>query len=125
MRLRLLLCAVALILVGPASGGKFNRKVSLGDKAPSFADLPGTDGKKHGLAEFAGKDFVVVVITCNECPVATSYEKRLVELAKKYALPDKSRVAVVAVNVNVEEEERLDKMAARAKARGYNFPYLA
>ena len=101
MRYQILLCVVALAVVGPATAGKFNRKVSLGDKAPAFADLPGTDGKQHGLADFAGKDFVVLVVTCNECPIANSYEKRLVELTKKYAPDDKSTVAVVAVNVNV------------------------
>jgi len=125
MRHCFLICAVALAVVGPVAAGKFNKKVSVGDNSPAFADLPGTDGKKHGLADFADKDFVVIAITGNECPVANSYEKRLIDLTKKYASGDKSRVAVVAINVGTEEEESLDKMKARARSRGYNFPYLA
>ena len=125
MRRCTLICALALAVVGSATAGKFNKKVSPGDKAPTFADLPGTDGKKHGLADLAGKDFVVVVFTGNECPVATSYEKRLVALTKKYATGDKSRVAVVAINVSIDEDERLDKMKVAAKEKGFNFPYLS
>jgi peroxiredoxin len=125
MRSRTLICALVLAIVGTATAGKFNRKVSPGDKAPAFAALPGTDGKKHSLADYAGKDFVVVVFTGNECPVATSYEKRLVNLTKKYASGDKSRVAVVALNVSVDEDERLDKMKVAAKEKGFNFPYLS
>jgi peroxiredoxin len=125
MRRCTLIFALALSVVGSATAGKFNKKVSPGDKAPAFADLPGTDGKRHGLADLADKEFVVVVFTGNECPVATSYEKRLVTLTKKYALGEKSRVAVVAINVGVDEDERLDKMKAVAKERGFNFPYLS
>lgn len=125
MRRCTLICALALAVVGTAAAGKYNKKLSPGDKAPSFADLPGTDGKKHGLADYAGKDFVVVVFTSNECPIATSYEKRLIDLTKKYASGDKSRVAVVAVNVSLDEDERLDKMKAAAKVKGFNFAYLS
>ena len=125
MRLCILICTIILAAVVPATAGKFNKKVSPGDKAPAFADLPGTDGKKHGLADLAGKDFIVVVFTGNECPVATSYEKRLVALTKKYASGDKSRVAVVAINVSIDEDERLDKMKVAAKEKGFNFSYLS
>jgi peroxiredoxin len=64
---------------------------------------------------------VVLVFTCNHCPVAVDYEDRLVDLQKDY----KSQgVQVVAVNVNTIPPDRLDKMKERAEAKGFNFPYL-
>jgi peroxiredoxin len=36
----------------------------------------------------------------------------------------KGKVALVAVNVNTVPEDRLPEMKARAKERGFNFPYL-
>jgi peroxiredoxin len=118
-------CAIAVLLaVGLASGsawaGKYNRKLNLGSPAPAFKDLEGVDGKKYSLEDFKDKDAVVVVITCNECPVAGSYENRIIAFSKKY----ENKVAVVAVNVCLGEEESLPRMKARAQKKGFNFVYL-
>ena len=66
-----------LLLSSSVFAGEFNRKLSIGDPAPSFKDLEGTDGKKHALDEFKDKDVVVVAIICNSCPVAVRYEDRI------------------------------------------------
>jgi peroxiredoxin len=63
---------------------------------------------------------VVVVFTCNSCPVATDYEDRLAAFAKKYA----GKVAVVAINVNRIPEDSLSKMKERAEQKKFTFPYL-
>jgi thiol-disulfide isomerase/thioredoxin len=78
----------------------------------------------HSLADFKDKDVVVVVVTCNHCPVAVAYEDRLIALAKKYASEPDGKVAVVAINVNRLDADKLDKMEERAKNKGFNFPYL-
>ena len=91
--------------------------------APAWIDLPGTDGKKHSLADLKDKPVVVVVFTCNSCPVGRTYEDRIIEFAKKHAAPD-SKVALVAINVNTIEEDRLPKMQERAKEKGFPFLYL-
>lgn len=119
----LLIVAFALVITPAVRAGQFNEKLGIGDAAPAWTDLPGTDGKKHSLADLQGKEFVVVVFTCNSCPVAVGYEDRIIALAKKYAGPD-SRVAIVAINVNTIPEDRLDKMTERAKEKGFRFPYL-
>jgi len=118
------LVAVALLIVGAASAGQFNDKLSVGDAAPAWKDLPGTDDQKHSLADLKAKEVVVVVFTCNSCPIAVRYEDRIIALAKKYASGADSKVAVVAINVNVIDEDRLPKMKEKAKAKGYNFAYL-
>lgn len=96
-------------------------KLKIGDKAPDFKDLPGVDGKKHSLSDYADAKIVVVVFTCNHCPVAVAYEDRIIQFQKDYK--DKG-VQVVAINVNNIPPDRLDKMIERAKEKGFNFPYL-
>jgi len=116
--------ALGLALVSNACAGKFNKKLNIGDNAPVFKDLPGTDDKTHSLADFKDKDVVVVVVTCNHCPVAVAYEDRIIEFARKYTSSPESKVALVAINVNNNATDKLDKMKERAKAKGFNFPYL-
>ncbi len=113
------LLAAALLLAGGAFAGEYNKTVSIGQAAPAWKDLVGVDGKKHSLADLKDKDVVVVAVTCNHCPVATAYEDRLIAFAKKYA---GKKVALVAINVNVGEEDSLPLMKKRAKEK--NFPYL-
>ena len=60
---------------------KFNRVLDIGDKAPVWSGLPGTDGKRHSLSGLKSADVVVVVFFCNHCPVAKAYEQRLLKLA--------------------------------------------
>lgn len=115
--------SLAAILAAPSPAGKFNKTLSVGDKAPSWENLEGTDGKKHGLADLKSKDVVVVVFTCNSCPVAENYESRIKDFAKDYAVPD-SRVALVAINVNTGKADALPAMKERAAKKKFTFPYL-
>lgn len=105
-----------------AGGGKFNKKVKIGDPAPAFS-LPGVDGKMHSLGEYKA-DALVVVITCNHCPVAVAYEDRLIDFTKKHVAGSGGKVQLVAINVNNLEADKLPKMVERAKEKGFNFPYL-
>jgi peroxiredoxin len=100
-----------------------NGVLSLGDPAPAWKDLPGVDGKKHSLADLREKQVVVVVFTCNSCEIASDYEDRIIAFAKASAGADKP-TAVVAINVNTIEEDRLPKMKERAKSKGFPYPYL-
>jgi peroxiredoxin len=119
----LLICLFALWSVNPIMAGEFNKKLSLGDPAPEWKDLPGTDDKKHSLAELKDKEIVVVLFTCNSCPIANDYENRINAFAKKYSTAE-SKVALVAINVNIIPEDRLDKMKVRAEKKKYPFVYL-
>lgn len=101
--------------------GEYNETLSIGDKAPAWKDLPGTDGKKHSLADLHA-ELVAVVFTCNSCPVATDYEDRIIALAQKHTDPKK--FAIVAINVNRVAEDSLPKMKERAEQKGFSFAYL-
>jgi peroxiredoxin len=103
--------------------GKFNKKLKIGDACPTFADLPGTDGKTHSLADLKDKEVVVLAITTNHCAIAISYEKRIIDFVQKHAGPE-SKIGFVAVNVNTQEIDRLPKMTERVADKGFNFTYL-
>lgn len=122
------LCAIGLALflsTTISSGGEFNKVLSVGDTAPVFEGLDGTDGTMHALADFKDKTAIVVIFTCISCPVANLYEERIAALAKKYAEGPEAKVAVVAINPNVVPEDRMDKMIERAKKKKYSYLYLA
>jgi peroxiredoxin len=106
-----------------AAPGKFNKVLGIGDKAPAWENLEGTDGKKHSLADLKDKDLVVVVFTCNSCLVATAYEDRIIAFAESYAKPD-AKVGLVAINVNTGKDDALPAMKMRAEKKKFSFPYL-
>lgn len=110
-------------LPGTAKPGKFNKVLAPGDAAPAWENLKGTDGRAHSLADLKDKEVVVVVFTCNTCPVAVEYEDRLIAFAKVYA-GEGSKVAVVAINPNTGKDDALEAMTARAKKKGFPFAYL-
>jgi peroxiredoxin len=105
----------------PANKKKADDKFSVGDPAPAFEGLVGTDDKKHSLEEFEEAKAVALVFTCNHCPVAKAYEDRLVALQNDYA--DKG-VQVIAINVNNVDADKLPAMKERAEEKGFEFPYL-
>lgn len=110
-----------VLITSIANAAKFNRVLDIGSKAPEWKNLEGVDGKRHGLESHKQAKAVVVVFTCNHCPVAKSYEQRLIEFTKKYA---KKQVEVVAISVSLYEADQLDRMKERAEEKKYNFAYL-
>jgi peroxiredoxin len=96
-------------------------ELKIGDPAPDWSGIIGVDDKNHALADYKDAKLIVLVFTCNHCPVAVAYEDRLVALQKDYK--DKG-VQVIAVNVNNIPPDRLDKMKERAAQKGFNFPYI-
>ena len=119
--LRTLIAMIAFLTTTAAIAGEFNGVLNVGDTAPAWTDLPGTDGKRHSLADLQDKKVVVVVFTCNSCPVARDYEDRIMALAKQ----NPQETAVVAINVNRGAEDSLAKMTERAGERGFPYLYLA
>lgn len=117
------IAAIGLLFVvgwSTASAGEFNSVLNIGDAAPAWKKLPGADGKEHSLEDLKDKKIVVVIFTCNSCPIATAYEDRIIAFAKKNA----EHVGVVAINVNRVPADSLEKMKARAEEKGFSFPYV-
>jgi len=114
------LLAVSALAVAPlAYAAKFNKKVEIGQAAPDFKGLKGTDGKEYSLDGFKDAKALVLVFTCNRCPMAVAYEDRMIDLQKKYG---EKGVQLLAINCNTGEG--LDAMKERADSKGFNFPYV-
>lgn len=94
---------------------------AVGEAGPAWSGLVGVDDKSHSLDEYADAKLVVVVFTCNHCPVAQAYQDRLIELAGDYK---DQGVQFVAINVNNIDADKLPAMKQRAEEKGFNFPYL-
>ncbi|MFB6133481.1 MAG: thioredoxin family protein [Halanaeroarchaeum sp.] len=78
------------------------QEISVGDPAPDFS-LPGADGETHSLSDFADREALLVVFTCNHCPYAKAKIPVLNDLAADY-----DEVAVVGINPNDAEEYPAD-----------------
>ena len=114
----------SLLLVGLTTSIDAREKVKaiqLGEKIPAFKNLPTATGKKISLNDFT-QDVLVVVVTCNECPVAQAYEPRFVEFAKSHSGPG-AKVALLAVNPYDREGDSLEDMKKRAEASALPFEY--
>ena len=110
--------------LGPSiRAGEFNEVLSIGDAAPAWSNLPGTDGKLHSLADYKDKSAVVLVFTCASCPTAVDYEDRINDLAKRLGGPN-GKAAFVAVCVNRVKGDSLAELTERAKQREFAFDYL-
>lgn len=104
-----------------AAESQFNETVSVGEDAPEFAEVPGIDGKSHALSEYKDAKAIVVVFTCNHCPVAVAYEDRLIALQNVY---EKQGVRFVAICSSFEAGNSLDELRERAESKKFTFPYL-
>jgi peroxiredoxin len=104
--------------------------IELGMEAPAFElpvanpDVDDVDGEARSLSDYAGADAYVIVFTCNHCPYAKHVEDALVDTAEHYQARG---VQFIAINANDPEqypEDAFDKMAERATAKQFPFPYL-
>lgn len=111
-----------LEFAAPAAAGKFNKAVSAGDVGKPFFNLIGTDEKLHSLEDYT-KDSkaVVLLFTCNHCPIAAGYEDRLFALTKEFA---PQGVRFVAISCGLNDADGLEAMKVRVKERKFPFDYL-
>jgi peroxiredoxin len=121
-----------LLLPLSAWGQQAHPVLAIGASAPDFA-LPGVDGKVHKLGDYASSKVLVVVFTCNHCPIAQMYEQRIQQLYDDY----RSRgVSVVAIEPNDPKAIRIDEldssdmsdslgeMKLRVAYKHLTYPYL-
>jgi peroxiredoxin len=97
---------------------------NIGDAVADFK-LKNIDGKMVSLANFSSAKGFIVVFTSNHCPFSKSYEDRVVALNNKFS---SQGFPVIAINPNdpeAYEEDSFANMQARAKEKGYTYPYLS
>lgn len=95
-----------------------------GDMPSGDVKMKSVDGTDLTLADIKGDNGVLVVFTCNHCPYAQAWEKRVTEIGNKYS---KKGIGVVAVNPNDPAQQAADgfeEMQARAEKLKMDFPYV-
>ena len=95
----------------------------VGDLATDFS-LENIDGKMVSLSDYNDAKGFIVIFTCNTCPYAVAYEDRVEALNKKYADKGYPVIAIMPNNTEVMPGDNMEAMQARAKAKGFTFPYL-
>ena len=60
MRVLLTATSALLLLSALLTAGEYNPVREIGDAAPAWNQLPGTDGKTHSLADLKNKDAVAI-----------------------------------------------------------------
>ena len=95
----------------------------IGDIATDF-ELENIDGKMVSMKDFKNAKGFIVIFTCNTCPYAVAYEDRIEALNKKYADKGYPVIAIMPNNTDVKPGDSMENMRARAKAKGFTFPYL-
>jgi peroxiredoxin len=86
--------------------------------------LPDTEGVPHSLSTLAADGPVAVIFTCNHCPYALAWHKRLIDVAGEYV---PRGVSTVFINSNDAERypaDSLEAMRARVAAEQWTGPYL-
>ena len=94
-----------------------------GDKAIRF-ELPGVDDRRHALEDYAHKEAVAVIFTCNHCPYARAWEDRLISIQADYASRGVQLLAINANDANRYPADSFPRMKERSEEKGFNFPYL-
>jgi peroxiredoxin len=120
-KLFLSFAAVALV-ASPVFAGKFNTKVSVGEKAPTFSGIPATiNGQDASLTlSDIKEDVVVVVFLGNHCPIVGMYDDRIIDFTNDYK---GKGVKVVGVAVADMESDKLPAIREYAKKKGINYVY--
>jgi peroxiredoxin len=95
-----------LLITSTVWGQDTHPILPLGSPAPDFA-LPGVDGNTHRLSDYAASPILVIVFTCNHCPIAQMYEQRIQQLDDDYR---NRGVSVVAIQGNDPKAIRIDEL---------------
>lgn len=119
--------AVALALaMGFKAEADKGEPLALGAEAPvTDLQMKGTDGEMYTLADVRGEKGTLIIFSCNSCPWAVKWERRVAGIGNAYR---NKGFGVIVINSNDParvSEDGFDEMVARAESLAYEFPYVA
>ena len=117
--------AAIVIFIGIAGSGvtaEKSEKVELDAIVKDFT-LKAADGASHALYQLTEeKSATVVLFLATQCPIATDYADRVVDLVRTYG--EKSGKKVQFIGINSNKQETLQEIAEYSKKHGFEFPVL-
>lgn len=121
MRKMVLSLAALALMASPAFAGKFNKVVSVGEKAPTFSGIPAAIGNQDTSLSLSDikEDVVVLVFLANHCPVVLNCDDRIIDFANEYK---GKGVKVVGVAVSNSQQDLLPGIKAHIAEK--KIPYV-
>lgn len=116
-------CIAVIVIMVSSAFTTTSPGYKVGDVATDFS-LKNIDGSMVSLADYKNAKGFIVIFTCNTCPYAVAYEDRIEALNKKYASKGYPVIAIMPNNPDIQKGDSMEAMKARAKAKGFTFPYL-
>jgi thioredoxin-related protein len=102
-----------------------NEPLAIGSTLPHpEAKMKDISGKEVSFSDATGKNGLLVMFSCNTCPVVGKYQSRTIEIGK-YA--SSKNIGVIVLNSNEatrSDGESFEDMQAYGKDQGYEFPYV-
>lgn len=98
--------------------------LQIGQPAPEFGPIQGTDGKIYCLDVFKGSRLLLVVFSCNHCPYVIGSEERMIDLCRQYVPRGLGMVAINSNSAENHPDDDFQHMQLLAKEHEYPFPYL-
>ena len=87
-------------------------------------DLPGTDGRRHTLADCRGPNGLLVMFICNHCPFVKAVSDRIVRDCRELPPLGVGSVAIMSNDAAAYPEDSFDNMVLLAQRLDFPFPYL-
>jgi hypothetical protein len=95
----------------------------IGKKIPDF-QLRNIDQTMVSLSKIKNAKGYIIVFTCNHCPFAKLYTKRLNALNQHYQPMRVPLIAINSMDSLIYREESFSMMQKKARSEKYNFSYL-
>lgn len=96
----------------------------LGTPAPDFSLPCVATGRTVSLADYAGRQALLVMFICAHCPYVVHVRPELVRVARDYAGKSVGIVAITANDAAQYPEDAPKPTAAMAREAGFTFPVL-
>jgi peroxiredoxin len=99
--------------------------LAIGSSIPmATVKMKSVNGSEYSIKDVANKNGVLVMFSCNTCPVVRKYQSRTLQAIKE---AQKNGIGVIVVNSNEGQrsnEDSYSAMQAYAKAQNYTVPYV-
>lgn len=93
-------------------------------KVVSDFSLRNVNGKTVSTKDYKNAKGFIVIFTCNHCPFAKLYTKRMNDLNRKFSKLNVPLIAINSMDTLVYDDETFALMQQKAKNDKFNFPYL-
>lgn len=113
-----------LIVVASFSNVQAQKSLAIGSNAPMVNEsMEDINGKSLNLSQVAEENGLLVIFSCNTCPLVSRLEDRIKSVANTARL---NKIGMIALNPNERTRARgesISDMKRRSSKQSYNFTY--